>query len=308
MKKTAPKKFSGTVKKAPVVKKVTSAAILESIQQPKKVKMESASTPKTENSEIVVSPAVPVEKPTAAPSAPVQEPVIVASAPPPILAKPSVDVVEMSIPSEYTGLKDNMNVADTSPEIKSDHADVAKEIVKEQSKPVPDVATDAPLKIESEEEVRDVPPIERQNKRLFLLGVVVTLLVIVLTGVFAFYFLSQNGTKKPELPKQLEVTASPTPESIKRSGWTIEVLNGTATPGVAKKLADALSALGYTIVTTGNADRKDYTATEVFVADGKSKEEIRLFLADVNNELSGASISGQLSNSTASARIIIGKN
>jgi LCP family protein required for cell wall assembly len=43
----------------------------------------------------------------------------------------------------------------------------------------------------------------------------------------------------------------------------VQVLNGTGTLGFARSAADELAALGFIITNVGNADRKDYTATEI---------------------------------------------
>lgn len=44
---------------------------------------------------------------------------------------------------------------------------------------------------------------------------------------------------------------------------TVEVLNGSATGGVARKVARKLESLGYRVVHVGNADRSDYVMTRI---------------------------------------------
>jgi polyisoprenyl-teichoic acid--peptidoglycan teichoic acid transferase len=45
--------------------------------------------------------------------------------------------------------------------------------------------------------------------------------------------------------------------------FTIEILNGTAVQGLAKKAAEIFQSFGYDVVSVGNADRVDYDATRV---------------------------------------------
>jgi anionic cell wall polymer biosynthesis LytR-Cps2A-Psr (LCP) family protein len=45
--------------------------------------------------------------------------------------------------------------------------------------------------------------------------------------------------------------------------FTIEILNGTAVQGLAKRAAEIFQSFGYDVVNIGNADRDDYTETKV---------------------------------------------
>jgi polyisoprenyl-teichoic acid--peptidoglycan teichoic acid transferase len=45
--------------------------------------------------------------------------------------------------------------------------------------------------------------------------------------------------------------------------FTIEILNGTPTQGLAKKAAEIFQSFGYDVVSVGNADRDDYGSTRV---------------------------------------------
>jgi hypothetical protein len=45
--------------------------------------------------------------------------------------------------------------------------------------------------------------------------------------------------------------------------FTVEVLNGTATAGLAGRTADLLRGFGYDVISIGNADRSDYAITEI---------------------------------------------
>jgi hypothetical protein len=45
--------------------------------------------------------------------------------------------------------------------------------------------------------------------------------------------------------------------------FTIEILNGTPTKGLAKKAAEIFQSFGYDVVSVDNADREDYDKTQV---------------------------------------------
>ncbi|MDQ1302009.1 MAG: hypothetical protein QG637_1931, partial [Chloroflexota bacterium] len=71
--------------------------------------------------------------------------------------------------------------------------------------------------------------------------------------------------------------AETTRKAVQAEGARIVVLNGTPEAGLGASVADALTAAGYTIVNLGNADRGDYTQTQLIVhGDGKtiSREEL----------------------------------
>jgi anionic cell wall polymer biosynthesis LytR-Cps2A-Psr (LCP) family protein len=50
--------------------------------------------------------------------------------------------------------------------------------------------------------------------------------------------------------------------------FTVEILNGTATTGLAGRTADLLRGFGYDVIAIGNADRNDYEATEIIDRSG----------------------------------------
>jgi anionic cell wall polymer biosynthesis LytR-Cps2A-Psr (LCP) family protein len=45
--------------------------------------------------------------------------------------------------------------------------------------------------------------------------------------------------------------------------FTVEILNGTVTTGLAGRTADLLRGFGYDVISIGNADRNDYATTEI---------------------------------------------
>jgi anionic cell wall polymer biosynthesis LytR-Cps2A-Psr (LCP) family protein len=61
--------------------------------------------------------------------------------------------------------------------------------------------------------------------------------------------------------------------------FTLEVLNGTAVPGLAGRTAELLRGFGYDVISIGNADRNDYEYTEI--VDRSGYEDIAKTLAEV---------------------------
>ncbi|GMO47440.1 MAG: LCP family protein [Termitinemataceae bacterium] len=56
--------------------------------------------------------------------------------------------------------------------------------------------------------------------------------------------------------------------------WTVEVLNGTLTPGLANRTAELIRGFGYDIINLGNADKNNYDKTEIINrTDSKSAIE-----------------------------------
>ncbi len=141
---------------------------------------------------------------------------------------------------------------------------------------------------------------------------IIVLLVILLAGGFflnkKFHFLSGFRPTAPVATATPEPTPTPTPEPVlDRSQWSFEVLNGSGVTGEAKKVADKVKALGYPVVKTGNADKDNYTETQILVkADLLDKVDV--VIADLKDTIKIASVAGELKEGTASARIIIGKD
>lgn len=94
---------------------------------------------------------------------------------------------------------------------------------------------------------------------------------------------------------------------LNRSKLSIVVQNGSGTAGVAGKAADFLKSLGYSVVSTGNADNFDYTNVTIQTKSSKS-EFLTLLKKDLGTEYTiGASSSDLSASSSADAVVIIGK-
>lgn len=176
--------------------------------------------------------------------------------------------------------------------------------------------------LEQEEEIRKVgsdtnesiafypPPARKKDRKTLYL---IIILILIFVGI-AIFFRSQIknmvvGAPKPT-PSPISTpipTPAPTPDPLNKSEWNFEVLNGTTTSGQAKKIADKLIERGYTVVKTGNADKQNYSTTQILVKK-ELMDKIDLVVADLKDTVKIASVSGELKEGTASARIIIGKD
>jgi LCP family protein required for cell wall assembly len=81
----------------------------------------------------------------------------------------------------------------------------------------------------------------------------------------ALFTALRTGRQLPDYGKQ-GVSA------VDASNVAATILNGTKLAGVAAQASAALSAKGYTVVRTGNADRSDYAATVVYYTAGNQQK------------------------------------
>lgn len=152
--------------------------------------------------------------------------------------------------------------------------------------------------------------VEKKHKAVFLFGVVFLVLIILTTGtilVFTNTLLPKGKTiKTVELEVKDIKTDKDKKPALDRSEWTFEVLNGSGVAGSAGNAAKKLEGLGYIVIEIDNADKQTYTANQVYVAK-ENFGQANLLLEDLKTEFPLATLSGELTtDSTASARIIIG--
>lgn len=154
------------------------------------------------------------------------------------------------------------------------------------------------------------PPTKKKgSKKSFI---IITLIIVLLVGGFLLRHkikgIFMGGAKPTPTPTPTSTPApTPSPNPLVRSDWSLEVLNGTSTSGQAKKLADKLTALGYPVVKTGNADKQTLAQTEILVKKS-FQDKIDLVVADLKDIVKISSVAGELKEGTASARITIGKD
>lgn len=182
-----------------------------------------------------------------------------------------------------------------------------------ESQSTPPSIPQTPDKAEVEKpsiEVIEEGPVEKSRKKLYIVGGLILTIALLVSG---YFFLQARSQPKEEKTPASSIEQSPSPSptqvpkpTIDRSQWPFEVLNGSGVTGVAAKAAEKLEALGYTVVKIGNANRDDYEG-DVLLVTKSMRDETNLLLEDLKKEFAIATVSGELKNSTASARLIIGK-
>jgi len=160
---------------------------------------------------------------------------------------------------------------------------------------------------EETEEDNEVP-LEKRNTKLYIIGIVLSILVMGATAGL-FYFRSKQAEKEAEsvetgVEEVVEPTATPTPSSLSREEISLEILNGSGVAGAAAEVASIFELLGYEIIEIGNADETE--GNQLYV-DSDLEDLLDQLLEDVEEELDISSVSGKLTGSTASARIILGE-
>lgn len=150
---------------------------------------------------------------------------------------------------------------------------------------------------------------ESSNKFLFYSSFLMFFGIALVSACIGFFLLMLTSQPKPTkstlvLPdEKKQVVKKPV---LNKSDWNFEVLNGSGIPGEAKKAAEKLQSDGYNVIIVGNAEQADYEGTQVFIESDKTESK-DLLITDLTGIFPGASYSGELTDSTASARIIIGK-
>jgi hypothetical protein len=191
---------------------------------------------------------------------------------------------------------------------------VVEEVPQADSKEVPAFSEEQELSSETETTLSERPleeeaPLEKTNRKLFTAGIIVVLFIFGVTG-WVFYLTNRYAEKTTQEEITLEEgtteepAATPAPTQLEREEITLEILNGSGVAGAAGDAAEVFEALGYEDVEIGNADETE--GNELYVSSD-IEDLIDVLLEDVEEELDISSISGELDDSTASARIILGE-
>lgn len=148
----------------------------------------------------------------------------------------------------------------------------------------------------SETFLEGLPPVKSSKKGLII--ILIVLLLLLAGGVGGYIYLT-SGMKVPLsavistfLPTKTSQTSpnahptptaivTPTPVPVDKAGFTMKVLNGSGIPGAAAKLQATLTADGYSISSTGNADNSEYTQTQILVKPSVSKAFVTVLSTDL---------------------------
>lgn len=106
-----------------------------------------------------------------------------------------------------------------------------------------------------------------------LLGISLLFAVLFFAG---FVYLDQNGTQSPSNESVTEPKPTPTvvaENTILKEELTVQVLNGTGTPGQAGEVESILTDAGFINIEVGNAEEQDNQVTTVVVSSQVSEED-----------------------------------
>ncbi len=148
------------------------------------------------------------------------------------------------------------------------------------------------------------------SKPALIITLVLVLVILIGGGFFLKNRLDQLTAEPTPTPasNDLASTETPVPEptpSFDRSGYTLRVLNGTKTSGLAGTVSDKLKELGYEVSKTGNATSSAIARTTIRVKDG-SEELLNQLKQDLSADYQAASGSALKTSDDADAEIIIG--
>lgn len=187
----------------------------------------------------------------------------------------------------------------------------APEVIKPSNK-VPSVAKDAPLKIEEVEDV-DSSSLkeEKHHKKIFIVGTIVLLVVVLATGLIGYLEYSDISSQTSALRHQTsDISRQPEPTrapivNLDKDKITIEVLNASGVSGAASKIGDSVKGLGYSLGKIGNASG-EHKGIEVYLSDDLlNKKDV--VMTDLKSKFTEAVYIGELKDGSSSARLIVGK-
>lgn len=169
----------------------------------------------------------------------------------------------------------------------------------------------APLNLpeEKEEEI----PLEKKNNRIYITGIILSLIVLAATVGIFFYRLQQKEAESTEPvieevevdePEATEVEEEEIVEQLEREDITLEILNGSSVAGLAGDTADTFEELGYKIGDVGNAD--DTVGNQLYLSEEADEDSLEVLLDDVKEELGIKKVTGTLDDIEGTARIVLG--
>ena len=144
------------------------------------------------------------------------------------------------------------------------------------------------------------------SKALLLILGLIVLVVIGVTG----FLLREKFTKssQPSPSPLTEAATSPTPTpspAFDRSKYTLRVLNGTKTGGLAASVSAKLKDLGYQIDKTGNATNSAFAVTLVRIK-GSASDLLDQLIKDLAPDYSASAGASLKDSDNVDAEVIIG--
>lgn len=174
--------------------------------------------------------------------------------------------------------------------------------------PVPEIAPDATLKVETVTVTEEpLPEQEKKSQLWFVIGSLTSLAILVGSIVFSAYYFSSPTTQTAVVTPSITPTTSVTPTAppaLANSAISFEVLNATKTSGLAGQYGKKLEAKGYKVAKLGNSE-DTVTGIAVYISSTLDSQKEKL-MADLKAEFPNAVLVGPLTGSDNLVRFIIG--
>ena len=168
----------------------------------------------------------------------------------------------------------------------------------------PLVPSITPLNIEEEKR----SPVTKAPVNTVVLAVIIG--AVIIAGLFVGGLLVSNrslpfmSSPTPVPTPTTTPTPTPTPTPLDLSQFSLQVLNGTGTPGQAGEVQDLLEEVGFEDVDTGNADSYDYQLTQVQLHP-QTPSQLYQAIQDSLGEDFSATLSSQLEEDSEFDAIVI---
>src|SRR3989344_3948516 len=145
------------------------------------------------------------------------------------------------------------------PQVDSNASLKIEEITKAPLPPI--INKDSPLEYEKER----LETVENPGKKIFYFGVAFLIIIFFVLVLFISLYPSLEKKRSQVVTTDLEIFPSPEVSKFERGDWSLEILNGSGIPGLAKEVADKLTDSGYEVAKTGNAPDGNYQGNQVFI-------------------------------------------
>lgn len=109
-------------------------------------------------------------------------------------------------------------------------------------------------------------------------------------------------------PTAAPVAATPTEKAVDLKAYTITVLNGSGVVGKAAEVKTSLTTAGFKVGTTGNADKSDYTKTQIAAKKNVDKDYLTKLEAELKKSFDVAEPSTAPDSDTSDVTVTIGKS
>jgi hypothetical protein len=131
----------------------------------------------------------------------------------------------------------------------------------------------------------------------FLVASITFLLGLIVIGAITYFY--PSGTKSsvnlsfltsPSPTPTSEPTATPEPEQVDLTAYSLRVLNGSGITGEAAKVKSALEEKGFEVASVGNAATSDYTKTIISAKEDVKEEYLNELIKTLQGDYSVNSV------------------